>query len=203
MRSPKIQFTVRRILIVIALIGVVIASGVLWDRRIRRLDRMVLVQKITVDSANANYLNEVLARESAEFSLVRYSEKSGAQREKVTAAVTPDQARMLATCNAEIDDAEEKCARIVQEIDDGTYVEGALPAPTAAFHAIRHFHESLNKRLAVTRSMPLAEGQDQIRMDLQADLEKARGQERIKKLILRYENTYLKWLTRKRAHPWW
>jgi hypothetical protein len=199
MRWPRVQFTVRRILGVIALIGVLIASGVLWDRRIRRLEKMVLEQKITVESANANYLNAVLAREAAESALERHAEKSSGKRADAPDAFTT---RMLAACDAEIDDAEQKCARIIQQIDDGTYVEGALAAPAAASQAIRHFHEALNQRLAVTRSMPLAEGADQIRIDRQAEIE-ARTQERLKKLILSYEKAKLKWLTRKRAHPWW
>jgi hypothetical protein len=203
MRWPRVQFTVRRNLSVIALIGVLIAIGVLWDRRIRRLDRMVLDQSITVESAKANYGNAVLTREAAEFDVVRYTEKARENHAEVSAAVTLDQSRVLATCDAEIDDAEEQFARIVQAIDDGSYVDGALSAPTAAHFAIRHFHESLNKRLAVSRSMPLAEGQGQIRMTLQANIEKARGEERLKKLILKYEKAYLNWLTRKRAHPWW
>ena len=203
MRRPRLQFTVRRILCVIALIGVLIASGVLWDRRIRSLDRMVRDQRITVESANANYLNAVLDREAAEFAVVRYAESSREQRAQVTAAVTPDQSRILATCDAEIDDAEKQCARIIQEIDEGTYADAALSPPIAVHHAIKHFHEALNNRLAVTRSMPLAEGQSQIRMMLKANTEKARGQERLKKLILRHEKAYLKSLTQKRAHPWW
>jgi hypothetical protein len=205
MRSPRLQFSILRTLCVIALIAVLIAIGVLWDRKIRRLDGMVLNQKITVESANANYLNAVLTREAAEISLAAHTEKSREQRAEVPAAIILDQSRMLSACDKEVADSEIRLVSVIQQIDDGTYVDAALSAPSAAFAAVRHFQESLNKRLAVARTIPLAEGQDavgQVRKSLEADIEKARSQERLKELILQYEKAYLKWLTRKRARPW-
>jgi hypothetical protein len=206
MRRPRLQFKLRRILIVIALIGALIASGVLWDRRIRRLDRMVLDQTITVESANANYLNAVLNREAAEIAFAQYTGKSHEQHAGPPTTIALDQSGLLTTCDAKVADAEKQLISIIQQIDDGTYVDGALSAPSAAFQSLKHFHEALNERLAVTRSTRQAEVQDeagQVRMGLRADIEKARSQEWLKKLILQYEKAYLNWLTRKRARPWW
>jgi hypothetical protein len=205
MRLPRLQFKLWRILSVIALIGVLIASGVLWDRRIQRLDRMALNQRITVESANANYLNAVLAREAAEIALAEHAETSPEQRPVSASAITVDQLRMLSDCDAKVADAEKQLVSLIQQIADGTYVDTTNSAPIAAFDAIRHFQEALNKRLAVARAMPLADGRGAVgraRMNLQADFEKARTEELAKKLILQYEQAYLKWLMRKRARPW-
>jgi hypothetical protein len=148
----------------------------------------------------------VVTREVAEIALVLYNVKSREQSAGPATAIALDQSRMLATCDAEVADSEKRLERIIEQIDDGTYVDAALSAPDAAFQAIKHFHQAINNRLAVARAGPLAEGQGHVgesRISRQAEIERARGQERLKKLILNYEKAYLKWLTRKRAHPWW
>ena len=138
--------------------------------------------------------------------LAQYTEKSREQRAGPPSAITPDQLRMLSHSDAKAADAEKQLVRIIQQIDDGTYVDTEIAPPIAAFDAIKHFQEALNKRLAVAQWTPLLGGQNavgEIRTGLEAALEKARNQQRVKTLILEYEQAYLKWLTRKRARPWW
>ena len=75
MRRLRVRFTMRGMMMAIAIVSLALAFVVHRERRIRRLDRMVRDQAITVESAFANVENAVLARESAEFALRQYSEK--------------------------------------------------------------------------------------------------------------------------------
>jgi hypothetical protein len=71
--------------------------------------------------------------------------------------------------------------------------------------AIRHYHQR-QKSIAATRASQLASASDPVektRLTVRARFEEARGQERIKKLILDYEKAYLKSLKRERADRWW
>jgi hypothetical protein len=74
MRLRNTQFTVRRMLIAIALVSLLLGFLVQRERRVRTLDRIVVDQDITMYSAEANVENVVLAREAAERSLGEFLE---------------------------------------------------------------------------------------------------------------------------------
>jgi hypothetical protein len=211
MRLSRVQFTVRRMMITIALAALLLAIVIHRHRRIQRLDQMVINQQITVSSAEANLGNAVLAREAAEYSLGQYTEKYYGPRAEVPrndaaqARVSADQLPLLANYDTEQANAEKHFQRIIQQLDEGTYA-AALVTPTAAQTVIRLYREMLENHVAATQASQVARAQgplEKTRIIIEGEIEKTRGQERLKRMILDYEKAYLKSLKRERANVWW
>jgi len=212
MQRLRVRFTMRWMMVMIAIVGLVLAYVVHRERRIRRLERMARDQAVTIGSAIANVGNARLARESAEFALREYSEKYGGPPEAVSrtavspAPISADQSRLLASLDAERAEAEERFKRIVQQLNDGTFTDGALVAPAAVQTAIRRYVETLEKHVQATRDGDASEPQDPVeksRFTLERKIEDAGAKEQIKKMILDYEKAYLKSLRRERLNSWW
>jgi hypothetical protein len=211
MHLSRVQFTVRRMMITIALAALLLAIVIHRHRRIQRLDRMVINQQITMSSAEANLANAVLACEAAEDSLRQQTEKysgPGAEvlrNDGAQATASAHQSPLLATYDTEQANAEQRFARILQQLDEGTYA-AALVTPTAAQTVIRLYGETLENHVAATQASQLAGAQgprEKTRIIIEGIIEKTRGQERIKRMILDYEKAYLKNLKRERANMWW
>jgi hypothetical protein len=210
MRLYRVQFTMRRMMITIAIAAVLLAIVILRHRRIQRFDRMVINQQITTSSADANLGNASLAREAAEYSLREYTEKyyrppaEILQNKAAQAPVSAEQLRLLTNQEMEQANAEKLFARIIQQVDEGNYPAG-FDAPTAALVVIKKI-QALEKRASATRASQVAGAQgplEKTRINIEVDIERARGQERIKKMISEYEKAYLKSLKRERANVWW
>ncbi len=140
MRLSRVQFTVRRMMITIALVCLLLGIFSHRERRIRKLDQLVTDQELFVLTAEANV---------------------------------------------------------------GNYADW-LDAPTAALAVIKQI-QALEKRVAATRASQVAGVLDPLektRISIDVEIERARGQERIKKMILEYEKAYLKNLERERANVW-
>ena len=211
MRLSRVQFTVRRMMITIALATLLLAIVIHRHRRIQRLDGMVINQRITMNAAEANLANAELAREAAEYSLRQYTEKYYGPRAEVLrneaaqARASAYQLPLLANYDTEQANAEKRFARIVQQLDLGTYA-APLGTPTAAQTVIRLYSETLENHLAATQASQLARAQgprEKTRIIIDGEIEKTRGQERLKRMILDYEKAYLKSLKRERANVWW
>jgi hypothetical protein len=199
-------------MLAIAVVSFMLAILIHRERRIRSLDRMVINQEITMRSADANLQNAALAREAAEYSLGQFMEnqyKPHAQvlrREISQVRMGADQSRLLANYEAEQTIAAADLARIVQQLDQGTYSDAATLAPMVIQTAIRHYIRMLENHLATTQASRIAGAQNSLektRITLQGNIEEARGRERVKKMILDYEKAYLKTLKRERAHVRW
>jgi len=210
MRLPRIQFTVRRIMITIALVSLLLAI-LMHRERIRRVNQMVINQDITRMAARANFENAVLAREAAEYALGQYTEKHDGPRAEVPrsetsqARVSADQSRLLAKYDAEQANAQELVARMIRQLDEGTYSDAGL-ASQAARTVIRHYIKTLENHLGTTQASQIAGAQGPLettRITLQGKVEEARGQERAKKMIWEYEKALLNSLRRERANLWW
>jgi len=211
MRLFRVQFTVRRMMITIAVASLLLAIFIHRERRIRSLDRMVLDQEVTILSAEANFGNAVLAREAAEHFVGQHTEKSlgvsaemlrnDAARTKVNA----EQSRRLSNYDSELADAEKQFAQFIQRLDEGNHA--AEPdAPIAAQKVIKPYIDAVENRVAASRAnqTDAAQGPDEKTPIVEVgEMERARGRERIKKMILEYEKAYLKGLKRKRANLWW
>jgi hypothetical protein len=212
MRRSRVQFTVRRMMIAIALVCLVLAILIHRERSIRRLDRLVINQDITVRSAEANFQNAVLAREAAEYPLHKFTENESAVHAEVARTEmsqvrsSEEQARLLAKYEAEQTNLEDLFARGVQQLDEGSYSDAALVAPSIIQTAIKQYIETLEKYVATIQASRIAGAQGTLgktRITLQGIIEEARGRERLKKMILDYERAYLRSLKRERAHVWW
>jgi hypothetical protein len=210
MRLSRMQFTVRRMMITIALVCLLLGIFLHRERRIRRLDRLVTDQEICVSSAEANVGNAVIAREAAEHSAGQHIEKYDApraevrQNEAAQARLSADQLRLLTNFEMERANAEKRFARIIQQLHEGNYDDG-LDAPTAALTVIRQIH-ALEERVAATRASRVAgvlHPLEKTHISIDVEIERTRGEERIKKMILEYEKAYLKNLKRERASVWW
>ncbi|MFI5460051.1 MAG: hypothetical protein ACHRXM_31925 [Isosphaerales bacterium] len=173
---------------------------------------MVINQDITISSAEANFGNAVLARESAEYSLgqftgTHYSPHAEVLRSEMSQVrIGADQSRLLANYEAEQANAGELIARMVQQLDEGTYSDAAIVAPSVIQTAIRHYIETLENHVVATQASRIAGAQgslEKTRITLQGKIEETRGREHIKKMILDYEKAYLKSLKRARANVWW
>jgi hypothetical protein len=212
MRLSRVQFTVRRMMLAIAVVSFTLAILMHRERRIRSLDRMVINQEITMRSAEANLQNAALAREAAEYSLGQFTENhykphAVVPRSEISQVrMSADQSRLLANYEAEQTIAGEHFARIVQQLDQGTHGDAAIVAPSVIQTAIRHYIRTLDNHLATTQASRIAGAQgplEKTRITLQGNMEEARGRERVKKMILDYEKAYLKSLKRERANVWW
>jgi hypothetical protein len=210
MRLPRPQFTVRRIMIMIAFVSLLLAIF-MYRERIRRVDQMVINQEITGASAEANFMNAVLAREAAKYALGQYTEKRHGPPAKVPrsetspARVSADQSRLLATFDAELASAEDIVARTVRQLDEGTYTDAGR-ARQAAVTALRQYIKTLENHVAATQASQLAAAQGPLettRITLQGKVEEARDQERVKKMIWEYEKALLNSFKRERNHLWW
>jgi hypothetical protein len=211
MRLSRVQFTVRRMMITIAIAALLLAIVIYRHRRIQRLDRMVINQQITMDSAEANLANAVLAREAAEDSLRQQTERYFGPRAEVLrnnvaqAPVSAHQSPLLATYDTEQANAEQRFARIVQQLNEGTYAAAPL-TPAAAQTVLRLYSKSLENHGAAKQASQLAGAlgpHEKTRIIIECEIEKMRGQERLKRMILDYEKAYLKNLKRERASIWW
>ncbi len=198
-------------MIAIAVVSLSLGVLVHRERTIERLDRMVIDQEITVSSAEANLGNAMLAREAAEDSLGQYTKQHDGPRSKVLpdvaaqAALRTDQVRLLANYETEQANAEKAFAQIIERLDQGTYA-AALAAPIAAQTVIRHYSQTLERQVAATQASKVAGAQgplDETCIRVEESVEKTRGQERLKKMILDYEKAYLKCLKQSRANVWW
>ena len=160
MRLSRVQFTVRRMMIAIALVGLLLGIFLHRERKIRRLDRLVTDQEQFVLSPEVNVANAVLARETAEHSTGQYTEKNDGplaevlQKEAAQARVSADQLRPLTNFEMERANAENVFARIIQQLDEGNYADG-LDAPTAVLAVIKQI-QALEKRIAATRASQVA-----------------------------------------------
>jgi hypothetical protein len=210
MRRSRVQFTVRRMMITIALVSLLLGIFLHRERRIRRLDRLVTDQENFVLSAEANVGNAVLAREAAEHSLGQYTENDYGPRaetlrnEAAHAPAIADQLHPSANDKMELSNAEKLFARIIQQLHEGHFAAG-LDAPTAALSVIKQI-QALENRLAATRARQVAGAQgplEKTRINMDIEIERARGEERIKKMILVYERAFLESLKRERANVWW
>jgi hypothetical protein len=210
MRLPRPQFTVRRIMITIALASLLLAVFMHRERS-RRVNQTVIDQDITRASAEANFMNAVLAREAAEYVLGQYTEKHGEPRAEVPrtetspARVSADRSRLLAKFDAELASAEDIVVRTIRQLDEGTYTDAGR-ARQAAMTALRHYIKTLENNLAATQASQIAAAQDPhetMRITLQANVQDARGQERVKKMIWEYEKALLNSRRRVRANLWW
>jgi hypothetical protein len=210
MRLPRTQFTVRRIMITTALVSLLLAIF-MYRERIRRVNQMVINQDITRESAKANFMNAVLAREAAEYALGQYSEKHHEPRADVPrsetsrARLSADQSRLVAKHGAELASAEDVVARTIRQLDEGTYTNAGL-ASQAAVTALRHYIKTLENHLAATQASQIAGAQGSLemtRITLKGKVEEARGQERLKKVIWDYEKALRNSLRRERTNLWW
>jgi hypothetical protein len=98
--------------------------------------------------------------------------------------MTADQSRLLANYEADQAKAEETFKRIFQQLNEGTYPNAAL-APAAALAAIKYYSQILKNHVAVIRTNSVAGVQgpfEKTRISLQANIEEARGRERVKQL---------------------
>jgi hypothetical protein len=210
MRLPRIQFTVRRVMIAIAIVSLLLAVF-MHRERIRRVNQMVINQEITKDSAEANFMNAGLDREAAEHALGQYIEKHDGPRAEVPrsenspARISADQSRLLAKDAAELASAEELVARRIRQLDEGTDIDAGR-ARQVALTALRHYIKSLENQLAATQASQFAAAHGPLEtasITLQGKAEKARGRERVKKIIWDYEKALLNSLKRERANLWW
>jgi hypothetical protein len=199
-------------MITIAVVSVLLAIVVHRQRRTRELDGMVINQAITVESAEANIGNAVLARETAECGLLEYTTNHDRPRAEVPLSgasgtrVSADQSRLLAILAAEQAKAEERLTRIIQQLHEGNYADVAIVASTAAVTAIRDFRKTLKNHVAAIQASQVVGAfgpAEKERLALQHKIEEAGVEERIKKIIWDYEKAYLKSLRRERANLWW
>ena len=119
MRLARVQFTIRRMTIAIAIAAVLLAIVVLRHRKIQRLDRLVINQQRTLDSAAASAANTALAREAAEHSLREYAENHHQPRSEISEQFCP-----LTNHEIELANAENRFARLIRQLDEGTYAAG-------------------------------------------------------------------------------
>ena len=165
MRLSRVRFTVRRMMLTIALISFILAIFMHRERRIRKLDRMVINQEITIESAHANFQNAVLAREAAEYSLRQFTESDSRPYTEVLGSemsqvrMSADQSRLLAKFEAEQANAGELIARMAQQLDEGTYSDAAIVAPSVIQAAIRKYVETLENHVATTQASRTAGAQ--------------------------------------------
>jgi hypothetical protein len=207
MPIPRTQFTVRRMMAAIAVSGVLLGLCTHRNRRIRTLDQMVTDQAITVLSATANAENARLDREAAELSLELFMKNhdgphtSIPQSKLVQPPLSADQSRVLAKCEADLAIAERASAKMVQQLGDGTYADA-----DAGLSVLKDYFQKLKHLSAATQARQAAGTQSVLETapaGLEDKIDAARRQERVKKLILDYENAKLKHLKRKRANVWW
>jgi hypothetical protein len=199
MRLPRIQFTVRRVMIAIAIVSLFLAVF-MHRERIRRVNQMVINQEITKDSAEANFMNAGLDREAAEQALGQYIENHDGLQAKVSLSET-SQARL----SAELTGAEDLVATTIRQLDDGTDTDARLARQTT-LTVLRHYIKTVNSHVAATEASRLAAAQgprETARVTLQGKVEEARSQERVKKMIWEYEKALLNSLKRERTNRWW
>jgi hypothetical protein len=138
MRLPRTQFSVRRIMIAIALVSLLLAVF-MHRERIRKLNQKVIDQDITKDSAEANFMNAGLDREAAERAFGQYIEKHDGLHAEVSlsetssARISADQSHPLAKYDAELASAEELVARRIRQLGEETDIDAGR-ARQAALH---------------------------------------------------------------------
>jgi hypothetical protein len=210
MRLPRTQFTVRRIMIAIALVSLLLAVFMRRER-IRKLNQKVIDQKITMDSAEANFMNAGLDREAAEHALGRYTEQHDGPRAEVprsetsSARISADQSRLLAKDAAELASAEDLVATTIRQLGEEADIDAGR-ARQAALTALMHYIKTLDSQLAATQASQLAAAhgpRETARVTLQGKVEEARVKERVKKIIWDYEKALLNSLKRESANLWW
>ena len=111
--------------------------------------------------------------------------------------MSAEQLRPFTNHEMELANAEKLFARIIQQLDEGNYVAG-LDVPTAALTVIKQI-QSLEKRVAATRASQVTGAQgplEKTSINIEVEIERARGQELIKCIIHDYEKAYLKSLKR-------
>ena len=172
---------------------------------------MVIDQDITMRSAEANSANAVLAREAAEYSLAQYMEiHDGPQRKALLSempeGLSPDQSCHLPNFEADEANAGARLLGMIQKLDGGTSTDAAVVGPNAIFAAVKQYMKTVENHVAAIQASRIAQSRgplDKEHLILQSHIDKARGRERVKQLILSYEKAYLKSLSRERAKAWW
>ena len=163
MRLPRIQFTVRRVMIAIATVSLLLAVF-MHRERIRKLNQMVIDQDITKDSAEANFMNAVLAREAAEHALDEYTEQHDGLRAEVprsetsSARISADHSHPLAKYDAELATRRNLSQEGFRQLGEETDID-AGGARQAALTALMHYIKTLDRQLSATQASQLATAQ--------------------------------------------